>query len=97
MRLIQRTFKDVLVIEEVTWATMVFLPKRMGEYWGIKLMELVWKVCVAVINCQLTWSVILHDALYGFREGMVTGKSTLEEKLMQQLEGLVHKPLLQVF
>ena len=35
VRLIQRTFKDGVVMEEVAWATMVFLPKCKGEYWGI--------------------------------------------------------------
>ena len=39
--------------------------------------------------------VVLHDALYGFREGR--GTATLEANLEQHLTGLEHEPLLQVF
>ena len=60
-----------------------FLPKGRGGYRGIGLVEVVWKVCVAVINCRLKKSVTLHDELYGFRAGRVTGTATLEEKLAQ--------------
>ena len=56
-------------------------------------MELVWKVCAAVLNYRLKRSVILHDVLHGFREGRGTGTATLEAKLAQQLAGLAHEPL----
>ena len=51
VRLIQKTFKDGVVPEEVAWETMVFLPKGRGEYWGIGFIEVVWKVSAAVVNC----------------------------------------------
>ena len=76
---------------------MVFLPKRMGLYWGIGLVEVVYKVCVSVVNFWLKRSVTLHDSLHGFRSGMGTGTDTLEEKLAQKLVGIAHEPLLQVF
>ena len=41
--------------------------------------------------------MILHDALHGFRSGRGTGGDTLEANLAQQLKGISHKPLLQVF
>ena len=50
-----------------------------------------------MVNCGLKRSVILHENLYRFRAGRVTGTATLEVKLAQQLEGLVHEPLFQVF
>ena len=56
-------------------------------------MVVVWKVCVAVVKYQLKRSVILHDALHGFRAGKCMGKETLEANLAQQLAGIVHKPL----
>ena len=50
VRLIHRTFEDGLVPEEVVWATMVFILKGRGGYWGIGLVDVVWKVCATVIN-----------------------------------------------
>ena len=58
---------------------------------------MVWKVCAAVVNCRLKRSVTIHDVLYGFKTGRGMGTLTLEEKLVQQLVGIVHKPLLQMF
>ena len=39
----------------------------------------------------------MHDTLRGIRAGRVAGKETLETKLAQQLAGIVHDPLFQVF
>ena len=39
----------------------------------------------------------LHDALNGFRAGSCTGKATLEAELAQQLAGIAHKTLLQMY
>ena len=74
-----------------------FPPETEGGYRGIGLVEVVWKVCAAVVNFRLKRSVILHDVLHGFRAGRGTDIETLEEKFMQQLAGLSHEPLFQVF
>ena len=97
VRITHKNFKDGAVPEEVAWDTTIFLPKVRGEYWGIGVIVVVWKVCAAVVNCWLKRSVTLHDTLHGFRAGRGTGKATLEKKLAQQLAGIVHKPLFQVF
>ena len=96
VRLIQTTLKDGAVPEEVVWAKMVFLPKGRGEYWGVGLVNVVWKVCAAVVNCRLKRIVTLHIALHGFRAGRGQGKETLEENLAQQLAGLANEQLFQV-
>ena len=93
VRLIQKTFEDKGMLEEVTWATMDFIPKGRGEYWGIGLSKVVWKVCAAVVNCWIKKSVMLHDKIHGFRAGRGTGTSTLEAKLAQKLVGITHEPL----
>ena len=85
VQIIQRTFRDGPLPEEVTWATMFFLWKVRWGYRGIGLVEVVWKVCVAVVNCQIKQIVDLHDALHGFREGREMVTATLEGKLVQQL------------
>ena len=86
-----------MVPEEVTWATMVFLLKVRVEYWGVGLVEVVWKVCTTVVNFWLKWSMTLHDTLHRFRAGRGIGTATLEGILTQQLAGIAHEPLFQVF
>ena len=97
VRLVQKTLKDGAATEEVMWATTVFLPKGRGDYCGIGLVEVVWKVCVTGVNCRLKRSVTLYDALHGFGAGRVAGTATLESKLAQQLAGISHETLFQVF
>ena len=49
---------------------MIFLlPKGKGGYRGIMIVEVLWKVCLVVVNFSLKRSGVLHDALNGFREG----------------------------
>ena len=50
-----------------------------------------------MVNCSLKRSFIFNKALHGLREGQEMGTATLEAKLDQQLAGLAHEPLLQVF
>ena len=83
VRIIQKTFKDGAVPEEVAWATMVFLPKGRREYREIGLVEVVWKVCATVVNFRLKKSVTLQNALHGFRAGRGTVTATLEANLAQ--------------
>ena len=67
---------------------MLLLPKRVGDYRGIGLVEVLWKVCASIMNNLLLSAIILHDSMHGFRQGRGTGKSTLDTKLAQQLVGL---------
>ena len=63
----------------------------------IGLVEVLWKVCSVVVSLSLKRSVVLHDTLRGLREGRRVGTDTLEAKLAQNLAGVAHKPLFQVF
>ena len=94
VRLIQKTFKYRVVPEEVAWSTIVFLLKGRGGYLGIGIFEVVCKVCAAVVNFQLKWSVTLHNTLYMFRVGRGMGTSTLGSKLAQQLAGIFQATVL---
>ena len=76
---------------------MVYLPKVRGEYRGVGLLDMVWKVCSTVVNCRLKRSVTLHDALHWLRAGRVTGTSTLEATLVYQVAWIAHGLLFQVF
>ena len=46
---------------------MVLLLKGKGGYQGIGRVEFLRKVCSVVVNFHLKKSVVLQDALHGFR------------------------------
>ena len=48
MELVQTVFWDRDLVEESTWQAVVLIPKGKGDYRGICLVEVMWKV-VAVI------------------------------------------------
>ena len=45
---------------------------------------------------KLRDAITLHKNLHGYREGRRVRMATMEEKLDQQLAGIVHEPLFQV-
>ena len=53
VRLVQVIFGYENIPEEVSWATMVILPKGKGGYRGIGMVEVLWKVFSVVVNCFL--------------------------------------------
>ena len=59
------------------------IPKGGKDYWGIGLVEVMWKVVAVILNHCFTASIANHDFLHGFREGRGTGTDTLEAKLLQ--------------
>ena len=97
VRLVRVMFGDGNIPEEIDWVTMVLLPKGKGDYWGIGLVEVLWKVRSVVVNCCLKRSVMFHGTLHGFRERLGTGTATLEAKIAHQLNGIEHEPLFQFF
>ena len=66
-RLAQLVFVYGTVPEEIAWATMFLLPKGKGEYRGIWIVEVLWKVCAVVLKFSLKRIVVLHDAIHGFK------------------------------
>ena len=85
--LIQTAFREMMA-EEATWKAVVLIPKRKKDYWGIGLVEVMWKVVAAILNLRLTASITFHDLLHCFLAGRGTGTATLEAKLLQQLAAL---------
>ena len=45
---------------------MVIILKGKGEYWGIRIVEVAWKVCAVVLNLRMKKGAELHDPLHGF-------------------------------
>ena len=88
VELVQTAFRDGDLAEETTWQAVVLIPKGKKDYQGIGLMEVMWKVVVAILNRCFTASITYHDALHGFRAGRSTGTATLEANLLHQLAAL---------
>ena len=72
------------------------VPKGEGEFWGIGLMEVAWKILSLILHRRLA-TIKLHDVLHGFREGRGTGTATLEAKLLQQLAAMREEVLYVIF
>ena len=93
----QTAFREGKLAEEVAWQTVVLIPKGKGEFRGIGLVEVTWKLMAVILHRQLTTGLQLHDALHGFREGRSTGTATLEAKLLQQLAAMREEVLYVIF
>jgi hypothetical protein len=63
---------------------IVLPPNGGGDYWGIRLLEPMWKVCKHVMDLRLN-AFDLHDLLHGCRDKRRTGTAVIEAKLAQQL------------
>jgi hypothetical protein len=70
---------------------IVLIPKGGGDYQGIGLLELMWKVCKHVIDLRLN-AFDLHDLLHGYRNKGRTGTARIEAKSAQQLAHLEQAP-----
>ena len=90
-------FRDRDLAEEETWQAVFLIPKGKKDYRGIGLVEVMWKVVVAILNHRFKASITYHDALHGFRAGRGTGTATLEAKLLQQLAALREEVLYVIF
>jgi hypothetical protein len=73
------------------------IPKASGGTHGIGLLEVMWKVCSAIINKRLQQSITFHELLHGFRTEHGTGTASLDAKLQMQLSHIRGIPLYQIF
>ena len=75
---------------------MVMIPKGKGEFRGIGLVGVIWKLLTLILHRRLA-AIKLHDVLQGLREGRGTGTATLEAKLLQQLAAIREEVLYVIF
>ena len=73
VEIIQTAFREGELAEEFTWQAVVLIPKGKGDYRGIGLLEVMWKVVAVILNRCLTSSITFHDVVHGFRAGRGTG------------------------
>ena len=95
--LAQAVFGERRLVDETTWQAVILIPKGIGYYRGIGLVEVTWKVVEDILNLRIAASINLHNLLHGFRAGRSTGDATLEAKLLQQLADLREEVLYVIF
>jgi hypothetical protein len=78
------------------WVITVLILKGGGEYRGIGLLELIWKVLEKVMDLRLE-AIVLHNSLHGCLALQGTGTRIIEAKLAQQLTHLEQMPFFGVF
>ena len=95
--LVRADFVQGRLSEESTCQAVVLIPKGNGDYCGIDLVEVVWKVVVTILNFRLSDSITYHEFLHGLWAGHSTGTATLKAKLMQQLAAMSKEVLYTIF
>ena len=71
--------------EDMAWSKLVLLPKGNGEFRGIGLLEIVWKLIETIIHVRISTSVTFCEVLHGFRAKRGTGTAIIEVKMIQEL------------
>ena len=76
---------------------MVLIPKGGDDYHSIGIMEVVWKEVAVILDCRFTTYITYHNYLHRFRADRDTGTTTLEVKLIQQVEAMREAVLHEIF
>ena len=97
VELVQTAFRDGDLAEEATWQAVVLIPKGKKYDRCIGLVEVMWKVVAAILNCRFTYSITDHNVLHGFSAGCDTGTATLKSKLLQQLAAFMEEVIYMIF
>ena len=99
MKLIETAFKGEDIPAAFVTGILVLLPKPDGDYRGIALLEVIYKLISSIINRRLVKALSqkLHDGIHGFRTSRGTGTAIMETKLLMQLAQRSNKPLHMIF
>ena len=89
--LVQAIWDHGEIPPQLLWVIIVLIPKGGGDYWGIGLLEPMWKVCERIMDLRLN-AYKLHDTLHDCRNQRRTGTAGIEVKLAQQLAHLEQVP-----
>ena len=86
--------------EDYTWHVVVLITKSGGYFWGIGLVEILWKMVTVLLNQSLTKYIGFRDNLHGFRVGRGTGTASLKANMLQYMtaisEAVLHEILLDI-
>jgi hypothetical protein len=99
VKLIEMAFNGEDIPSAFVVGILVLIPKGGGDYRGIALLEIIYKLISSIINRRLAKALTtkLHDGIHGFRPGRGTGTAIIETKLLMQLAQRTNKPLHMIF
>ena len=76
---------------------VVLLPKGNGEYRGVRLIEVLWKIISGLNNHIIGVVVSYHDTLNGVGVGIGTSTDSFESNMLQRLTKMREEVLYEVF
>ena len=84
-------------MEEATWKDVILLPKGVGDFFGIRLVEVLWKTSAIKMENHIGKEVDYHEVLYGFLSNQGTGTASPEANLLHQLAATCEEALYKIF
>ena len=76
---------------------VLILKDKAGEFRGIALLEIIYKLISSIINRRLSEMIVLDDVLHGLRANRGTSTAIMEAKLLAQLRCRLDEPLFMIF
>ena len=96
--LVQHIFATREVPAAFQTGAVVLIPKaKAGKYWGIALLESVYKLVASIINMCITKAVKFHTAIHRFQENQSCTTAILEAKIEMQTAKRAGKVYHQIF
>ena len=85
--LVQVEFWEDSLAKACAWHIFVLIPKGIGkDFRGIRLVEVLRKSTICIINWRLTIEITYHDRLHGFRTRLETETTILKDKLLHKMK-----------
>ena len=73
---------DSLITEEVTYQELGLILKGGGDFWGVGIVEVMWKTIALILNRRLGVTISLYDVFYDFQDVRGKGITFIEAKLI---------------
>ena len=73
------------------------MSKGIGEYRGIGLIEVMWKVISVIIDRHLANSIKFHDIQHCLWANIGMGATNFDSNILQKIPGLFQKVLHEIF
>ena len=97
MDLVKTVLWNCRLTEEATYQAVVLTLNGGGDFWGIWMMEVLWKTVEVILNRRLGAAITQHNVFHGFRAGLGTETTSLEAKLFQQIMAMREEVLYAIF
>ena len=97
MELVQKAFRDRVLVEEAILQAVVLILKGGDDYHGTGLVEVMRKAVKVILNFYFAAYITSREYLHGFWSGRSTGTASLEVKLIQKIMDMLEEVLYIIF